>query len=387
MKEKLNLAIIGVGSVVREIYSHLYFSSDYSRILNIVGVAEVNSDVLNDFCDQHGIPQEKRFSDYREMLDAIDGIDAVQVNTPDNFHCEPTLAALEKGCDVMVPKPTAGTIQDAYKMIEKARECGCLVGIDFHKREDPRIKECTARYQSGKYGKFQTAVWYMLDKLLVADPNHEPPFFASPDFAEKNSPISFLTVHMADAFMTIVKEKPVRVRARGFSQKLPSLKPIPVNGYDLVDTEVEFESGGVAHIITGWHLPNTAYANTVQSSRLLCTDGMIDLSLGQPGYYELIEDGVSEINPLFKNFELDGTVSGYGISSPGRIYEKFLKNRNGQLSNQVKEDMMTDIELGFYTTVILEGAELSLEEGRKTDQGVTCGIDVDLQQLIDRKLG
>ena len=77
----------------------------------------------------------------------------------------------------------------------------------------------------------------MIDKLLVADPNHSPRFFASPDFAEKNSPLSFLTVHMADAFLRIVDLKPVSVRASAWSQKLPGLKPISVKGYDLCDTE------------------------------------------------------------------------------------------------------------------------------------------------------
>ena len=54
--------------------------------------------------------------------------------------------------------------------------------------------------------------------------------------------MSFLTVHMADALMKIVNLIPVQVRATGYSQKLPSLKPIPVKGYDLVDTEILFET-------------------------------------------------------------------------------------------------------------------------------------------------
>ena len=64
--------------------------------------------------------------------------------------------------------------------------------------------------------------------------------FAAPNFAEKNTPVSFLTVHMADVLMKIVNLIPVQARAAGYSQNLPSLKPIPVNGYDLVDTEILF---------------------------------------------------------------------------------------------------------------------------------------------------
>src|SRR4029077_11695969 len=149
-------------------------------------------------------------------------------------------------------KPTAATVKDAHAMIQAAKKAGRFLGIDFHKREDPRIKEAAARFQTGRYGTFQAAVFYMLDKLLVADPNHSPRFFASPDFAERNTPVSFLTVHMADALMKIVKLVPTQVRATGYAHKLPSLKPISVRGFDLVDTEILFANGALAHILTGW---------------------------------------------------------------------------------------------------------------------------------------
>src|ERR1041384_5427964 len=225
MKNKIRLGIIGAGSVVREIYQHLYFRSRYSELLEICAVAEPNQEYRDWFGELAGIPIGRRFADYSEMLGSVE-LDAVQVNTPDHLHCAATVAALNGGFDVLVPKPAAATLKDAHAMIQAAQKNGRFLGVDFHKREDPRIKEAQARYQSGRYGKFQAAVFYMLDKLAVADPNHSPRFFASPDFAEKNTPVSFLTVHMADALIKIVNLIPVQVRATGYSQKLPSLKPI-----------------------------------------------------------------------------------------------------------------------------------------------------------------
>jgi predicted dehydrogenase len=288
---------------------------------------------------------------------------------------------------VVVPKPTAATVKETHAMIEAAKRTGRLLGIDFHKREDPRIKEVEARYQSGRYGQLQCTVWYMIDKLLVADPNHKPPFFATPNFAERNTPVSFLTVHMADALMKIVKLKPVEVRATGWSHKLPALTPIAVKGYDLCDTEIRFENGALAHVVTGWHLPNTAHALTVQSSRLICSGGMIDMGIDQPGVHEIHPDGIFEINPLFRNFEKDGMVTGYGISSPGRIYQRFLAAHNGKLEAATRERMMTPVELGFYTSLVLEAAELSLKQGQLTAPGVTTGSPIDLKALLIRELG
>jgi predicted dehydrogenase len=386
MRQKLRLGIIGVGAVVREIYQYLYFRSHYSELLEIVAVADPNEQYRNWFCDLAGIPAQHRFVDYKDLL-AKCKLDAVQVNTPDHLHCGPTVEALRAGLDVVVPKPTAATVKDAHAMIQAARKTGRFLGVDFHKREDPRIKEAEARFQNGRYGTFQTAVFYMLDKLVVADPNHSPRFFASPDFAEKNTPVSFLTVHMADALMKIVNLIPGQVRATGYSQKLPSLKPIPVKGYDLVDTEIQFESGALAHIITGWALPNTAEAITIQSSRIICSDGLIDLGLDTPGLREVHAEGILEVNPLFRNFEKDKTVTGYGISSPGRLYRQILALQNGKLSAAEREASSHPMTLGFYTTLVLEGAEKSLAEGRKLKSGATLGSAVDLRQLAVRQLG
>lgn len=386
LKTKLRLGVIGAGSVVREIYQHLYFRSDYSHLLEIVAVADPDERCREWFGDLAKLPSNRRFADHRAMLAQVE-LDAAQVNTPDHLHCDPAVDALNAGLDVVVPKPTAATVRDAHAMIQAAKRGGRFLGVDFHKREDPRIKEAQARYQSGRYGTLQAAVFYMLDKLCVVDPNHEPRFFATTDFAERNTPVSFLTVHMADALMQIVNLVPVQVRATGYAQKLPSLRPIPVNGFDLVDTEVLFANGAVAHLLTGWAVPNSAHALTVQSGRLICSDGLVDLGLDTPGLREIHAEGIFEVNPLFRNFEKNGRVTGYGIASPGRLYEQILAWRNGTLSETERAAAFSPMTLGFYTTLVLEGAELSLAKGRKLDGGVTLGPSVDLRELVVSQIG
>ena len=386
MKTKIRLGIIGAGSVVREIYQYLYFRSHYSHLFNICAVADPNEQYRNWFADLAGVPASCRFENHRDLLAKVK-LDAVQVNTPDHLHCAPTVDALKAGLDVVVPKPTAATLKDAHAMIQAAKQSGRFLGIDFHKREDPRIKEAEARFQTGRYGTLQTAVFYMLDKLWVVDPNHSPRYFASPNYAEKNTPVSFLTVHMADALMKIVNLIPVQVRATGYSQKLPSLRPIPVKGYDLVDTEILFETDAQTHIITDWTIPNTTHSVTVQSSRIICSDGLIDLGLDTPGLREAHAEGISEVNPLFRNFEKDKTVTGYGISSPGRLYEQMLAMQNGRLSGPERAAAFHPMTLGFYTTLVLEGAEKSLADGTKLPTGVTLGPAVDLRQLTAHELG
>jgi predicted dehydrogenase len=384
--QPLKLGIIGTGSVVREIYRHLYFHSDFSPMLSVEAICDTSPENLREFGDLYRIPTNRRFLDYQAMCDGAP-LDVVQVNTPDAFHAGPVCFALERGLDVLVPKPLADKIVDAYAMLQSLEASGRFMGVDFHKREDPRIKEAKARYQRGDYGTVQSSVWYMLDKLLVADPNHRPRFFATDDFAVKNTPVSFLTVHMADAFMVVTGLKPIEVQAVGFKQKLPSLSPVAVDGYDLVDTEVVFENGAVAHFITGWALPNSAHATTVQSARLIGSDGLLDLALDRPGYHEVIADGIFERNPLFLNFESDGMVSGYGISSPGRIFRQIMRFRNHELPDDQRQALLSPVSLGFYTTVICEAAHLSLVEGQPIGQGVTRGKSINVSELLKRTIG
>lgn len=384
--DKLRIGVIGVGSVVREIYQYLYYRSSYSPFLEIVGIADPSPEARRWFCDTFHFPAERAFESHTELFRQVE-LDVAQVNTPDSLHCKPTLDALAAGKDVLVPKPTATTVRDADAMIRAAQENGRLLAVDFHKRGDPRFREAEARYRSGRYGRFQFAVWYMIDKILVVDPNRAPRFFASPDFAERNSPVSFLTVHMADTFMNIVGLKPVEVRATGFSQKLPSLSPVAVKGYDLVDTEIGMENGGVAHIVTGWHLPNSAHSLTVQESRMICTDGLLDLGIDTPGYREIHAEGLFEVNPLYKNFDSSGMVSGYAIDNPGRLLRKILAARRGELDDKARAAMLDPIELGFFTTAVLQAAEESLARGAAVAKGVVAGTPVRIADLLRRELG
>jgi predicted dehydrogenase len=384
--EKLRLGVIGTGSVVREIYEHLYFNSEYSPLIQVEAICDRHPENMKIIGDTHQIPENRRFTDYKELISKVP-LDAVAINTPDSFHKEPALFALEAGMDILVPKPTADNVKDAHAIIEKAKQLGRFIGVDFHKREDPRIKEAKARFQHGDYGKFQSSVWYMLDKLMVSDPNHVPRFFATPDFSSKNSPVSFLTVHMADAFMTITELKPIQVRAIGYKQKLPSLKPIAVNGYDLVDTEILFENGGVCHIITGWALPNSAHALTVQSARIIGSEGLLDLNLDMPGYHEILADGIFERNPMFRNFEPNGQVSGYGMRSPGQIIENILRFKNSRIPKDELDRLMDPFSLGFFTSLVCEGAHRSLEGAVIGKEEVVMGNPVILKDLLKQEIG
>jgi len=385
--KKLRVVLIGVGSVVREIYEPLLYRSGYASLVDVVGFAEINEEAREQFAETHGIPKERRFRNHAELLDKVDA-DVAMINTPDHLHRRPTVDALDSGLDVLVPKPLAGNIRDCHEMIETARRRGRLLAVDFHKRDDPRIRETKARYQKGEYGPLQVAVFYVMDKLMVANPNHEPRFFVSETFAADNTPVSFLGSHAVDALLQITRLKPLTVRATGFKQKLPSLEPISVDGYDLIDTEIGLDTGAVAHIISAWHIPNTAHATTIQSARLVCRGGVIDLGIDTPGYREIVPDGLHERNPIGICYGTDGMVSGYMISHPGKLLRNIQQARSGETdAEKLAEELLTPLTSGFLTTLVVQGVHESLASGHKRCAGVVEGASVVLEDLIARELG
>lgn len=59
--ETLRLGVIGTGSVVREIYEHLYFRSAYSRFISVEAICDTSDDALEAFgttCHSHNIMRD-----------------------------------------------------------------------------------------------------------------------------------------------------------------------------------------------------------------------------------------------------------------------------------------------------------------------------------------
>lgn len=81
------------------------------------------------------------YSDCREMFGNEKGkIDAVIIASPDCFHTEQTLAALEVGLHVYCEAPMAVNAEDARKMLNAAKSAKRFLQIGFVRRSDPRYR-------------------------------------------------------------------------------------------------------------------------------------------------------------------------------------------------------------------------------------------------------
>ena len=64
------------------------------------------------------------YSDFRELLEKENGIDAVKIMTPDHLHGFISIAAMKKGKHVVIHKPIANRMYEAKLTIDTARKTG-----------------------------------------------------------------------------------------------------------------------------------------------------------------------------------------------------------------------------------------------------------------------
>ena len=97
----------------------------------------------------------KVFKDYRELIS--EDLDAVFVLTPNNSHCEISVAALNSGRNVLCEKPMAKNYREALEMIEARDESGKLLTIGYQGRYRADSLYLKQECQSGTLGEIYFA--------------------------------------------------------------------------------------------------------------------------------------------------------------------------------------------------------------------------------------
>ena len=100
---------------------------------------------------KYGTPEAIVTPDYRALLDDPT-IDVVHVLTPNRWHSEITVAALEAGKHVMCEKPMAINSLEAKKMLDAAERCGKKLSIGYQSRHRPDSLYLKKEVEDGTFG-------------------------------------------------------------------------------------------------------------------------------------------------------------------------------------------------------------------------------------------
>ena len=141
--------VIGAGSR-GSVYAS--YSSEYSKALKIVGVADVNATRRDLMKDLYGIAPEHCFCDWSEVFQLPKFADAVIIATPDNLHYDPCMKALAAGYDVLLEKPIAQTEKECENILKQAKKYGRIVGVCHVLRYSPYFRALKRVLDEGRVG-------------------------------------------------------------------------------------------------------------------------------------------------------------------------------------------------------------------------------------------
>jgi predicted dehydrogenase len=94
----------------------------------------------------------RSYDNYKKLLEDK-SIDVVVVATPDHWHAQMTIDAVEAGKDVYVEKPLAHTIADGFRMIEAVRRTKRIVQVGTQRRSFDVFQQAKQIIDSGVCGK------------------------------------------------------------------------------------------------------------------------------------------------------------------------------------------------------------------------------------------
>lgn len=121
--DKQRLGIIGCGMIVE--VGHLAAWKRLSGQVEIVGIADRSAKRLKIVGEKSGVPQERRFADYQEMLEQLKP-DFVDIALPHHLHKEAVIACCKLGVNVLLEKPVALKINEVLEITDAVKKSGII---------------------------------------------------------------------------------------------------------------------------------------------------------------------------------------------------------------------------------------------------------------------
>ena len=126
------------------------------------GALDVDPAKGRDFARRLGIPPDRAYGDWREMLagerDRADRIDLVTVATPNATHYEITKAFLEAGINVLCEKPMTVTVDEAEDIAATAARSSVICAVNYGYTGYPLVRHMQAMVARGDLGKLRLIV-------------------------------------------------------------------------------------------------------------------------------------------------------------------------------------------------------------------------------------
>ena len=146
MDKKLRVANIGMKFGMCHVEGAMSYGAE------IAAICDSNEENLRFAGERYNIPEEKRFTDYKDIL-GMDDIDIVTVAIPDQQHVKMSCEFLRAGKNVLCEKPLALTREDLEEMVKVANESGAKFMVGQICRFTPAFEKTKELIESGTIGE------------------------------------------------------------------------------------------------------------------------------------------------------------------------------------------------------------------------------------------
>lgn len=145
------VGLIGLGGMAN---AHIHGLKNISSI-TISAICDVQPGALDKYGEQLGVPNEKRFADYRQMIQDSE-VDAVISVTPNIVHAEIMKVCIEAGKPFLSEKPFTMTLEEAEEVKASFDKTPVPSMVGFSYRYTPAFRFTRELLQQGKIGRVRS---------------------------------------------------------------------------------------------------------------------------------------------------------------------------------------------------------------------------------------
>ncbi len=160
--EKLNWGLIGGGEGSQIGPAHRLAARLDGLFEFAAGALDHRPDAGRAFARSLGVPADRAYGDWREMLDSERGredpVDLVTVATPNATHFEITQAFLEAGFHVLCEKPMTMTVEEAEEIVRLARSTGRICAVNYGYSGFSLVRHMRTMVARGDLGRVRVVV-------------------------------------------------------------------------------------------------------------------------------------------------------------------------------------------------------------------------------------
>lgn len=143
----MRYALIGCGRI-----SPNHIAAAKANKLEFTGICDIDTEMLQDKVSKFDLKGVRQYTDYHEMLKK-EKPELVAIATESGKHAAIALDCIEAGCNVIIEKPIALSLEDADAIIRAAKEKKVKVCASHQNRFNKSVQKIREAMENGRFGR------------------------------------------------------------------------------------------------------------------------------------------------------------------------------------------------------------------------------------------